>query len=205
MTNWRRSASTHKKIVKNMTTYKFKLNQVRQILGLEVKLESAKLEDGTIVNYERLESGFPIFMEDGVTPLAEGTYMLEDGTGVSVDASGLIVEVTPPAEPEAEPAVEVEVEAQEEPAPTEEPKAEEPKDDMMTKIQEDVKTVMEAVVALADEVAKLKEQIQMAEQKVKEFAKSPATTKIPKVSVPSDSKEDRMASTIEIIKQAMKK
>lgn len=189
-------------------TYKFKINQVRQILGLEVKLESSTLEDGTIVNYERLESGFPIFMEDGVTPLAEGEYKLEDGTVVKVDAEGLIVEVVPPVETPEVPETEVEVEmADPVPAAEDETKTEDPKgeEDKMTKIQEDVKTVMEAVVALADEVAKLKEQIQMAEEKVREFAKSPATTRIPKVSVPSDSKEDRMASTIEIIKQAMKK
>lgn len=196
-----------------MTTYKLKLNQVRQILGLEVKLETAKLEDGTVVNYEKLESGYPIFAEDGVTPLAEGTYVLEDGTGISVDASGLIMEVTPPVEtPAEEPKTEVEVVAKEEPKPTEEPKpaeepkAEEPTDkEMMAKIQEDVKTCMEAVVALADEVAKMKDKLQMAEQRVNEFAKAPATTKIPKVSVPSDTKEDRMASTIDVIKQAMKK
>jgi hypothetical protein len=48
--------------------YKLKLNQVREILGMEVRLESAKLQDGvTVVEYEKLEVGMPVFVvsEDG--------------------------------------------------------------------------------------------------------------------------------------------
>jgi hypothetical protein len=62
---------------------------------------------------------------------------------------------------------------------------------------------MEAIVALADEFAQLKERLQLAEQNVSEFSKAPASKRIPKVSVPSDTKEDRMVSTISVIKQAM--
>lgn len=185
-------------------TYKLKLNQVREILGLEVTLESATLQDGTTINYERLEAGYPVFGEDGVTPLAEGEYVLEDATTIRVGENGIISEVMMPEdEPEAAPAEEgmEDIVVPVEETPTEEPSDE----DLLNKLAEDVKTVMEAVVALADEVAAIKQSVQMAEQKVNEFAKAPASTRIPKVSVPSDSKEDRMASTIEIIKQAMKK
>ena len=43
--------------------YSLKLNQVREILGMEVKLESAKLQDGvTVVEYEKLEPGMPVFV-----------------------------------------------------------------------------------------------------------------------------------------------
>jgi len=189
-------------------SYKLKLNQIRAILSLEVKLESAKTTDGSIVNYERLEAGFPIFQEDGTTPLAEGDYTLEDGTAFKVDADGLIMEVIPPTEtpeaPEA-PETEVTIEAAEpsvDPTKPEEPAAP-TEEELMKKIADDVKTCMEAIVALADEVAQMKSKLQMAEQKVNEFAKQPATTKIPKVSVPDETKVDRMESIINVIKHAM--
>ena len=83
--------------------YKLKLNQVREILGMEVKLESAKLQDGvTTVEYEKLEPGMPLFVisEDGSTksPAPEGTHVLEDGTSVEVDAQGIIKEISTEAE-----------------------------------------------------------------------------------------------------------
>jgi hypothetical protein len=186
-------------------TYKLKLNQVREILGLAVKLESVVLSDGVTINYERLEPGYPVFAEDGTTPLAEGTYVMEDGVSIVVDENGIIVEVVQPEEPAAPSEEETPAEEMEETPEEEVPSSETSDQDTIAKLAEDMKTVMEALVNLADEVAALKDQVTMAEQKVKEFAKAPATTKIPKVSVPSESKVDRMASTIDIIKSAIKK
>ena len=75
----------------------------------EIKLAyEAKLEDGTIIVSEadELAAGIVlnILSEDGIqTPMPEGNYKLEDGTGFSVDAEGLVTEV-----------VEVEVEEEDE-------------------------------------------------------------------------------------------
>jgi hypothetical protein len=87
-------------------TYKLKLNQVREVLGMEIKLEAVKLIDGvTTVEYERLEPGFPLFVlaEDGSTKsLAPvGTHTLEDGTVVEVDEAGLLVSVSSEETPTA--------------------------------------------------------------------------------------------------------
>ena len=65
----------------------------------EIKLAyEAKLEDGTIIVSEadELAAGIVlnILSEDGIqTPMPEGNYKLEDGTGFSVDAVGLVTEV----------------------------------------------------------------------------------------------------------------
>tara|TARA_R100001163_G_scaffold11860_1_gene10935 strand:- start:2135 stop:2779 length:645 start_codon:yes stop_codon:yes gene_type:complete len=65
----------------------------------EIKLAyEAKLEDGTIIVSEadELAAGIVlnILSEDGIqTPMPEGNYKLEDGTGFSVDAEGLVTEV----------------------------------------------------------------------------------------------------------------
>ncbi|MFA7166588.1 MAG: hypothetical protein WC124_12215 [Desulfoplanes sp.] len=184
-----------------MTNYRLKLNQVREILEIPVKLESAMLEDGSIVTYESLEIGYPIFQEDNVTPLAEGTYVLEDGTKVEVDENGLISDIVKPEEAPVE-------EAQMSKVDTEEKPVEEvtlSNDDIIVKLQENIKTIMESIVLLADELSTVKEQLKLAEQKVEEFSKAPATKKIPKVSIPDNLDNDRITNTIEAIKQARKK
>ena len=78
-------------------TYKLKLNQVRQVLGMEVKLEAVKLLDGTMLEVEKLEPGFPVFViaEDGtMTPAPMGEHTLEDGTTIELDNAGMVVEVS---------------------------------------------------------------------------------------------------------------
>ena len=180
-------------------SYKLKLNQVREILGMAVKLESAKLEDGTVINFEELEAGYPVFAEDGTTPLAAGEYKLEDGTVLKVDENGLMAEVTPPVETPAElaPAEVPPMAADPEPA---EPK----KEDTPAMSPEDMKTMNDkidscfvAIEAVAKEVADLK-------TKLEKFSASPAAPKIPKVSAPEPVKIDRVESAIEFIKSAKK-
>jgi hypothetical protein len=94
-----------------MNFYKNKLNQIRVMLGMDVKMVESVLEDGvTRVETESLEPGFELFVvsEAGEkAPAPEGQHKLEDGTKVTVDAEGKITLV----EKAEEPKVEVEVEA----------------------------------------------------------------------------------------------
>jgi hypothetical protein len=87
-----------------MNVYKQKLNQIKIALGMEVKMVSAKLEDGvTVVEAEAFEPGKEIFVvsDSGEkAPAPEGTHTTEDGTKVTVDANGKIVSVEAKAEVE---------------------------------------------------------------------------------------------------------
>jgi len=108
--------------------YKNKLNQIKSLLSLEVKLAQAKLEDGiTIVEAESFEPDFSvgIVTADGIVPMPVGEYTLEDGKIVVIEVEGIIKEVkdavkeeAPMPEEEApmpEAEVEVEVEAEVQP------------------------------------------------------------------------------------------
>lgn len=168
--------------------YKLKLNQVREILGMEIKLESAKLKDGvTVVEYEKLEPGMPVFVvsEDGSTktPAPIGEHVLEDGTIIEVDAQGVIMEIssvdTELAEDDAEVADEAVVEVSGEAMP--EQKVDVAMTDIEERIEEKMKMVFEAVEEVAKEVSAIKEEMGAMKTKMEKFAKAPAAAAAPKV------------------------
>lgn len=97
------------------------INQIKELLGMEVKLATMKLSDGvTLLEAEVFEAGAEIFIvaEDQKIALPVGEYELEDGKILIVSEEGIIAEIKemeaeeemPIEEPEAE--VEVEVEAE---------------------------------------------------------------------------------------------
>ena len=90
------------------------LNQVKILLGMEVKLEQMKLENGTVLEAEKFEAGNEIFIitEDERIALPIGEYELENGMVLVIEEEGLIKEVKS-SESEEAPEVEVEVEAKE--------------------------------------------------------------------------------------------
>ena len=71
----------------------------------EVKLEDVMLKDGTVLQVEKMEVGAManIVTPEGVMPAADGEYVAEDGTVITV-MGGLIAEIATAAEeaPEAE-------------------------------------------------------------------------------------------------------
>tara|TARA_R110002124_G_scaffold52068_2_gene150164 strand:+ start:71 stop:652 length:582 start_codon:yes stop_codon:yes gene_type:complete len=78
------------------------LNQIKTVLGIEVdlekkeiKLESLKLENGTVVEAESFEEGNDIFImtEDEKVALPVGEYMLEDSRLLVVEEEGKIADV----------------------------------------------------------------------------------------------------------------
>ena len=91
------------------------LKQVKTLLGMEVKLEQMKLENGTVLEADKFEAGNEIFIvtEDERVALPIGEYVLENGMVLVIEEEGLIKEVKS-SESEEAPEVEVEVEAKEE-------------------------------------------------------------------------------------------
>jgi len=199
-------------------TYKLKLNQVREVLGMEIKLEAVKLIDGvTTVEYERLEPGFPLFViaEDGSTksPAPKGEHTLEDGTVITVDESGMIMEVSSKEEeaPEMEAPVaeETVVEVSGEEMPMEDPKVSVAMEEaivekVIEKVGEKMKAIFEAVEEVAKEVSTIKEEMGAMKTKMEKFSKAPAATSIPKI-VDAEKSFDAFDMKVAAIKSAMKK
>lgn len=102
------------------------INEIKTLLGMEVKLAQMKLENGTVIEAEAFEPEMAVFIvndEDRIA-MPVGEYLLEDGMLLKVEVEGVIAaiempeEVMPEAEVEVEsPEVEVEVEASAEATP----------------------------------------------------------------------------------------
>ena len=95
---------------------KTQINKIKTLLGLEIKLEQMKLENGTILEAEAFEAGAEIFIvnEEDRIAVPMGEYMLEDGKVLIITEDGIIGEIKDAEEeaPAEEPEVEVEVEAE---------------------------------------------------------------------------------------------
>ena len=94
------------------------IEKIKDVLNLneEVKLEQAKLDNGTVIEADEFESGNEVFIvtEDEKVALPIGEYSLEDGKILVVAEEGLISEIKDAeAEEETEEEAE-EVEAKEE-------------------------------------------------------------------------------------------
>lgn len=93
------------------------INQIKQLLGMEVKLEQMMLADGmTVIEADSFEAEMAVVIvteDEQKIPLPVGEYELEDGRILVVAVEGVIAEVK-------------EAPAQEEEAPMEQPEAEVP-------------------------------------------------------------------------------
>jgi hypothetical protein len=98
------------------------INQIKELLGMEVKLGTMKLSDGvTVLEAEMFEAGAEVFIvaEDQKIALPVGEYELEDSRILVVMEEGIISEIKemeaeeemPIEEPQAEVEVEAEAEA----------------------------------------------------------------------------------------------
>ena len=126
------------------------INQIKTLLGMEVKLEQMKLMDGvSILEAESFEAGSEVFIvteDEQKIPVPIGEYELEDGRLLIVIEEGVISEVKEKEMEVEEPEVEVEVES-------------EKKEEMETEKTAPKKTI-ESVVkeTFFSEIEKLKEE-----------------------------------------------
>jgi hypothetical protein len=100
------------------------INQIKTLLGMEVKLAQMALENGTIIEAEVFEAGASVFIvnEEDRVALPVGEYKLEDGMILIVAEEGIIAEIKEAVVEEETPEAEVEVEVEQEMTEVKEPK-----------------------------------------------------------------------------------
>jgi hypothetical protein len=92
------------------------LNKVRTLLGIEVKLEQMKLDNGAILEAEVFEVGAEVFVvaDEELVALPIGEYQVEDGSTIVVLEEGVIGEIKEAGAEEEEAPVEDEAPVEEE-------------------------------------------------------------------------------------------
>jgi hypothetical protein len=91
------------------------INEIKTLLGMEVKLAQMKLKDGvTVIEADAFEMDNNVFIVNGEDriPVPVGEYELEDGMILVVAVEGVIAEIKEAIVEEEAPEAEVEVEAQ---------------------------------------------------------------------------------------------
>jgi len=136
------------------------INQIKTLLGVEVKMAEAKLENGTIISSESFSAGDEIFIvtEDEKVAMPIGTYTLDDQREIVVEEEGVIASIGEPTEEEVE--APEEVEASEE---VKEEILEEEKEEMAYATKEElaeVKDMIEEIKAMIE-----KEEMSASEDK----------------------------------------
>jgi len=96
-----------------------KINKIKQLLGIEVKLEQRALSNGAVLEAEAFEPGQPVFVvaEDEQIPVPAGEYEMEDGSVLIVAEDGIIGEIKQAGEEPEEEVMEESVTAEAEVAP----------------------------------------------------------------------------------------
>ncbi len=71
------------------------INKIRTLLDIDVKLETKKLENGTVIEAESFSAGSEVFIktEDNKVAMPVGEYTLESGEVMLVKEEGLIAEL----------------------------------------------------------------------------------------------------------------
>ena len=91
------------------------LNKVKTLLGMEVKLEQMKLDNGAVIEADAFEVGAEVFVvaEDERVALPIGEYTTEDGVMMVISEEGIIGEIKEAGSEEEAPAAEAPVEEEE--------------------------------------------------------------------------------------------
>ena len=200
------------------------LNQVKTLLGVEVKLEQMKLENGTVLEADKFEVGNEIFIvtEDERVALPVGEYVLEDGQTLVIEEEGIIKEMKSENEEakEEEVEAEIEVEAEEEKEEmgyaTKEELAEvksmideikamlEPKEEMSEEPKEEVKEEVELSEVAQEVVSEIPEEVK---QELSEPAAEPINTnaEVSKTQVKFNIASKRKMSTLDRVMSKINK
>ena len=147
------------------------LIQIKQLLGMEVKLEMMKLADGvTMIEADSFESEMAVVIvteDEQKIPLPVGEYELEDGRILVVAVEGIIAEIK-------------EAPAAEEEAPMEQPEAEVPVEaEAEVEVSTPKKTV-ESIIkeTFFSEMEALKAENEELKSKIEMFSKVEPTTEV---------------------------
>jgi len=147
------------------------LSKIMELLNLqdEVKLESMKLENGTVIEAEAFEPNQEVFIvtEDERIALPIGEYEMEDGRILVVAEEGVIAEINEAKEEEAPEEAPAEEPAQEEEV---EQAEEEKEEEMAYDTKEELTAAMDELKGMIDEIKSMmspKEE-EMSEEVVEE-------------------------------------
>ena len=159
-----------------------KIEQIKALLGMEVKLATMKLANGTEIEAEVFEAENEVFIvsEEEKVALPVGEYELEDGKILVVIEEGIISEIKEKEE-ETEEEVEAEVEVEEEEemqAETATPKKvveSVSKETHFAKIEEMQKEIDALKLALEpkEEVEEVKEEVELSAEEVAPIKHNP--------------------------------
>ena len=189
------------------------LNQVKTLLGVEVKLEQMKLENGTVLEADKFEGGNEIFIvtEDERVALPIGEYVLEDGQTLVIEEEGIIKEMKSENEEAKEEEVEAEIEVEAE---------EEEKEEMgyatkeelaeVKSMIEEIKAMLEPKEEMSEEPKEeLKEEVELSEvaQELSEPAAEPINTnaEVSKTQVKFNIASRRKMSTLDRVMSKINK
>lgn len=182
------------------------VNQIKELLGMEVKLAQMKLQDGvTVIEAEAFEPEQAVFIvnEEEKVPMPVGEYMLEDGNVLKVEVEGIIASIEMPEEEAPEVEVEVETTKKEEEMATE---AATPK-----RVVESVTKEMffSEIEKLRAEIAELKlsktevvEPVELSNENIEVLSHNPDATNEVKLNVYS---KKRNATTFDVVLSKLNK
>lgn len=182
------------------------VNQIKELLGMEVKLAQMKLQDGvTVIEAEAFEPEMAVFIVNGEdkVPMPVGEYLLEDGNVLKVEVEGIIASIEMPEEEAPEVEVEVETTKKEEEMATE---AATPK-----RVVESVTKEMffSEIEKLRAEIAELKlsktevvEAVELSNDKIEVLSHNPDATNEVKMNLYS---QKRNATTLDIVLSKLNK
>ena len=179
---------------------KDKLNQIRLLLGMEVKFATEVLVDGTTtVEAEKFEPGFDVFIvnADGTkTPAPAGTHELSSGILLEVDEAGKIMEVSTKTEEVSAPAEGETVEAAA--LPTELPA------ETLPTVMEALQKCVMAIETVSKDVADIKTEMANMKQKMEKFAATPGGNKVPASTRSNNMEFDQVNARVEALQNLMK-
>lgn len=174
-----------------------RLEKIKVLLGLQVKFETEKLVDGTILEAEAFEVGVPLFVvnEDGTkTPAPVGSHETEGGKILEVDEAGLITAIS-------EKGIETEIEPVEEPVEmSEEVELAEDK----TNNDAMIDSLFTAFEEMAKKVSNMEAEMASMKEKYEAFSSQPGADKAPRLTPNREAKVDPLEARIEALNQLKK-
>ena len=168
---------------------KEQLKKVKVLLGIEVKLEQMKLEDGAVLEAESFEAGKEVFViaEEDRVALPVGEYEIEGGK--------VLVVAEAKEEPKEDEAVE-EVEAAEEPK-EDEPKEEAKKDEYATKEEvAELKALVEKLMSEKEELS-----AEVVEEATEEVVEEKVETELSEEKIETELSEETKEEVEEEVKE----
>tara|TARA_R100000773_G_C4187613_1_gene94787 strand:+ start:157 stop:762 length:606 start_codon:yes stop_codon:yes gene_type:complete len=155
------------------------LNKIKEVVGIElseevsVQLEEIKLENGTILEAEKFESGQTVFIktEEENIALPVGEYKLEDGRSLMVKEEGLIDKIMDKVEEKEEVQASEETVENTEMEEHEEKEEKEEKEEMEYVTKEEFAKAVEEIKAMIEAMDhKKKEEEKMSEETKEELS-----------------------------------